>query len=167
MHSCRFGGRTTLNKSDKIASWALVVSIFAIGISIFAALQTKSMYDETTRPHAKWDELKDTLNALDNRIDRVEKWMEGKEENENYTHWFNNLSIADNARNTAWLQLGLHNFSGVEDYYNMAHDSLDQIPTTIEPTSGELPICCLISVIIVVIIIVILFFLDKEKTVNK
>lgn len=168
LHSCRFRGRTTLNKSNYIALGSLLVSILAISISIFAVCQTKSMYDETTRPHAEWDELKDTLNALDNRIDRVEKWMEGKEENESYSHWVENLTRADSARNTAWRQLGLHNFSGVKDYYNMAHDSLDQIPTITYEEASEISLICLsILVVIFLIILAILLFLDRKKTVNK
>ena len=123
------------------------------------------MYEETTQPHVKSEELHDRLEALDNRIDRVEEWIEGKEENENDNHWLENLNGAKTARDKAWIQWDSYNFSKAEDNKTIAHDLLSQIPITIKPTS-ETPLICIIIIIVIIaliLLVIVLFYIKKDN----
>jgi predicted nuclease with TOPRIM domain len=163
-----------LNRSDIIAGLALAVSVGSLVISGLAYInstdalsQTKLEYEETTKPHTEFVELSELLNSLEDRINEVKTLMEGKEENENYDYWFEKLYDAMDAKNDAWRQLRNDNFNKTYEYYDMAHDSLDQIQMDIEPTSEISLICILIIVVILLILFVVFLFFDRGKIFNR
>lgn len=163
-----------MNRSDKIALGALLISVGSLVISGLAYInstealsQTKLEYNETTKPHTEFVELSEILNSLEDRINEVKTLMEGKEENENYDYWFEKLYEAMDAKNDAWRQLRNGNFNESYEYYDMAHDSLDQISMPIKPTSEISLICIPIIVAIALILLAVFLFLDRRKIFNR
>jgi predicted PurR-regulated permease PerM len=111
----------------------------------------------STIQHNQFEELHTKLNELNDRINRFESWIEDQEENENKSHWVENLTEAKIAHDKALQHWANHKSAKAEENRTIAHDFLDEIPIYTETTEFSYMLIIIIIVIMLSLITLYLF----------
>lgn len=112
-----------------IAIVAIVVAGATLGVAIWDHSWASHKYDEITEPHTRFDEIRDKLIMLDNRLSERETWIEKAEDlGEDWTEHRACLQQAQQLRAQAELAWVNDDFDEAERLISEAYDVSDEIP---------------------------------------
>jgi len=113
-----------------IAVLTLVIAGAALGVAIWDHLWASHKYDEITEPHTRFDEIRDKLIMLDNRLSERETWIERAEDwGEDWTEHRARLQQAQQLWAQAELAWVNDDFDEAERLINEAYDVSEEIPS--------------------------------------
>jgi len=142
--------------SPKIIAWiSLFVAIGALAASVYAIYIDNKHYTEITVPHTRFDEIRDRLYRLDERIERAQGDIDAAENiGEDSTESRASLQLAIDLRGQAETQWDHGNYSTADTLISEAYDNLDKIPQLhVFEMYWALIIGSIIGVILIILIV--------------
>ena len=117
-----------------IAVLTLVIAGAALGVAIWGHLWASHKYDEITEPHTRFDEIRDKLIMLDNRLSERETWIEsaenaGEDRAEDKLHFEEARNLRSDAE-MAWVN---DDFDEAEQLINDAYSELEKVERYLPP----------------------------------
>jgi len=112
-----------------IALLALVIGGAGLGVAIWDHLWATHEYHEITEPHTRFDEIRDKLIMLDNRLSERETWIEtaenAGEDRKQDRVYLQQAQLLRSQAEVAWVN---SDFDEAERLINEAYDVSDEIP---------------------------------------